>query len=364
MEKTKKLAVLLGFVLVIFGLAIAGLLLPDKEISQWERRKLAKLPELSWENIVSGDSAEQLEKYLLDNFPLRDSFRSIKAVTNQNIFFLRDNNGLFYKDGAVYKLEYPLDEKQVLTAAKKFEAICAAHPELGKAYYSIIPDKAYFTAAQNGYPVMDYEKLVALMKENVEIPEYIDIIPLLHAEDYYKTDTHWRQERILPVAERLCMAMGADFAGAESFGSHSLSPFYGVLYGQAALPLPGEELLYLTSEATENALVSSVEHKEPMPVYNTEEFKGTDPYDVFLSGAEAVVTIENPKAKTDKTLVIFRYSFGSSLAPLLIDSYAKITLVDLRYIVSDLVGDYVDFKNADVLFIYSTLLINSAGLLK
>lgn len=364
MEKTKKLAVILVFALVIFVLAIAGLLLKDKEISLWERRRLEKLPEFNSESVFSSEYSQDLEKYLLDHFPLRDSFRTLKAITNKDVFLLRDNNNLYSYMGGIYKQEYPLKENQVLLAAKKFEEICAAYPQIGKAYYSVIPDKNYFTAAENGYPSIDYAKLMSLLRDNVKTPEYIDIFPLLSVQDYYTTDTHWSQDKILPVAESLCQVMGVPFAGEDSFEKHSLSPFYGVLYGQAALPVKPDEMVYLTNAATENAVVSSAEHTEPMKVYNADDFNGTDPYDLFLSGAEAVITIENPNAKTEKTLVIFRDSFGSSIAPLLIDSYSKITLVDLRYIISGLLDDYVDFENADVLFLYSTLLINSAGLLK
>ena len=89
-----------------------------------------------------------------------------------------------------------------------------------------------------------------------------------------------------------------------------------------------------------------------------------DGYDTFLSGAQALLTVENPLAGTDRRLILFRDSFGSSLAPLLLDSYREITLVDLRYLSSSLLGDYVDFDGADVLFLYSTSILNSAMLLK
>jgi hypothetical protein len=41
-----------------------------------------------------------------------------------------------------------------------------------------------------------------------------------------------------------------------------------------------------------------------------------------------------------------------------------VTLVDIRYIRSELVGEYVDFVDQDVLFIYNALLLNSANVLK
>ena len=89
-----------------------------------------------------------------------------------------------------------------------------------------------------------------------------------------------------------------------------------------------------------------------------------DLYEVFLSGAQPLLTIENPAGEAGRELVIFRDSYGSSLAPLLLQSYSKVTLVDIRYMSPDQVGDYVTFQNQDVLFLYSTLILNSGRSLK
>ena len=83
-----------------------------------------------------------------------------------------------------------------------------------------------------------------------------------------------------------------------------------------------------------------------------------------MNGADALIEITNPNSKTDKELILFRDSFGSSLAPLLTDGYAKITLVDIRYIQSSMIGNFIEFDDQDVLFIYSTLLLNSSLALK
>ena len=57
---------------------------------------------------------------------------------------------------------------------------------------------------------------------------------------------------------------------------------------------------------------------------------------------------------------MFRDSFGSSLAPLLASGYRTITLVDLRYITSAELGKYLEVTDQDVLFLYSTLLLNNS----
>ena len=61
--------------------------------------------------------------------------------------------------------------------------------------------------------------------------------------------------------------------------------------------------------------------------------------------------------------MIFRDSFGSSLAPLLIEGYEKITLVDIRYMHSNLLPNYIEFTDQDVLFLYSTMVLNSSSML-
>ena len=90
---------------------------------------------------------------------------------------------------------------------------------------------------------------------------------------------------------------------------------------------------------------------------------GKDPYELFLSGALPLVTVENPNAENDRELVLFRDSFGSSIAPLLAEGYAKITLVDTRYLRADQLDKFIDFHGQDVLFLYSTLLLNSSSTL-
>ena len=74
--------------------------------------------------------------------------------------------------------------------------------------------------------------------------------------------------------------------------------------------------------------------------------------------------VKNPNAVTDKRLIIFRDSYASSLVPLLLGAYEEITLIDLRYIDSARIGEYVDFTDADILFLYNTSIVNHAEMLK
>ena len=99
-------------------------------------------------------------------------------------------------------------------------------------------------------------------------------------------------------------------------------------------------------------------------LYQKEKLTGSDPYEMYLSGNQPLVRMENPNATTERELVIFRDSFGSAIAPLLLQSYKTVTLLDVRYMNPELIGQFVTFDRQDVLFLYSTLILNESATLR
>ena len=365
MVKIKNIILVVLTALFLGGFLLWGILKPADEQSVSERRPLAKFPAVTGESVLSGSFMTDFEKYSLDQFPLRDQFRTVKAITSFYIFGQKDNNDIYIKDGFAAKLEYPLNEGSIEYAASRFKFVYdsfLADKDM-KVYLSVIPDKNYFMAEENGYPSIDYEKFIADIKELTYFAEYIDIVPLLDLSDYYSTDTHWRQEKITDVAQHLAAAMGVALT-AEYTTRQAEIPFYGVYYGQSALPLPSDTLYYLESSVLNNCEVYDFETGKIIPVYDMEKTKGNDPYEMFLSGSKSLLTIENPNPTTDKELIVFRDSFGSSLAPLLAEGYAKITLVDIRYISPIMLNRFIEFSDQDVLFIYSTSVLNNSVTIK
>ena len=340
---------------------------PAGEISVSERRPLAQFPELSIETVLSGDFISKFEDYTLDQFPMRDTFRQIKSLFHYNVMMQSDNNDIYVEDGYAAKLEYPLNQDSLNYANQRFDALYNKYLKGTdtKVYFSVIPDKSFYLGKQNGYPVMDYEQLFSNIKETNEWAQYIDITSKLDIQDYYKTDTHWRQENILDVAQLLCAQMGVEAPAEGMFTKEKVEkPFYGVYYGQAALPMPSEEMYVLNSETLNRCVVTDFENNKKTVVYDKAMWENKDLYDYYLGGAKALLTIENPNAQTDKELVIFRDSFGSSIAPLFMESYSKVTLIDIRYIKSDFIGSFIKFDNQDVLFMYSALVLNSSSTMK
>lgn len=355
MKRKASIATAAVFLAVLFGFSLLHLALPDREVSRSERRRLAQLPPLS-----SGFS-DKLEEYMLDQFPLREQLRTVNSLVRLYGLGQADIHSIYLQGGGAFRMDGPLQEKQVRHAAAVFSAVQETYFPSLPPHYVIVPDKN--AKAETSRPRLDTETMRGIVREALPGMTEIDIWDLLSADDYYKTDPHWRQERLLPVAAAICEALGADAPG--TFTEKTLSPFYGAYYGQAALPMAPDTLTYLESADTKAAKVTGPELDGAQPVYRPELLDGTDGYDVFLSGAQAVLTVTSPNVHNGRHLVLFRDSFGSSLAPLLLGSFERITLVDLRYISAARLTDYADLSDAtDVLYLCSTAVWNNGGTLR
>lgn len=363
--KIKNILLVVMTAVFLCGFSLWAFLKPDETVSASERRALAGFPSVSRESVFSGAFMEDFEKYTLDQFPLRDRFRTLKAVVSLYILGQKDNNGIYVKDGFASKLDAPLDMDSVEYAASRFRFVYDRYlaGKDVKVYLSVVPDKNYFMAEKYGYPAIDYEKMISEMKSRMDFAEYIGIAQLLELSDYYGTDTHWRQERITDVAKRLASEMGVSLS-AQYTVKQLDTPFYGVYCGQSALPLPPDDLYYLENEDLNDCKVYDFETGTYIPVYDPGKAEGNDPYEMFLSGSKSLLAIENPNADTDKELVVFRDSFGSSIAPLLAEGYAKTTLADIRYLQPALLGRFMEFTDQDVLFLYSTSVLNNSVTIK
>lgn len=353
MKKLKNVLTVCVLAVFLVGGLLLHALLTDGDISRAERRKLMQISQIT--------SADDLEEYLLDQFPGRDGFRTLKSLWTYYVLGQKDNNGIAFRNGSAAKLETQLDEKQVQMFVDKFNSLQKKYFPDSKTFCAVIPDKAYYFSA---CPRMDYEKMMTMLEDGLTDMQVSPLFDSLSVSDYYATDSHWRQEQLQGVLEKLEQILNVELPDTDTYKQTVLPGFYGVYHGQAALPMAAEDLVYLENEVTEQAVVTGPELKGTQGIYAPEKFSGTDGYDVFLHGAQAIQYLENPLAETDRELILFRDSYGSSLAPLLLPAYKTITLVDMRYVNPILLEQLVDFGNKDVLLLYSTTLINGASILQ
>ena len=349
--------------MVMLGTSILNWVKPPEIYSDSERRVLAEFPELSIETILNGEFTSKFETYTQDQFPFRDELRSLKALAVYKLFGQLENNDIYMVGDYISKLDYPLNEYMLNNSINKFNSIYDKFIKSSdcSVYLSIIPDKNYFLAADNGYLSINYEYMINTLTNKLNYMEYIDITNVLNITDYYLTDTHWKQENISKVADKIAESMGVRL-DAEYEVKQATDSFNGVYVGQIAMPVKIDKLNYIYNPYLDDVIVTDYDTGMPKEsrIYNLDEVNGKDPYEMFTSGSTALLVIENPNATSDKELIIFRDSFGSSISPYFVEAYSRITLVDIRYIQSNMLGSIIKFDNQDVLFLYSTMLLNNS----
>lgn len=337
---------------------------PRREVSRSERRRLEQFPAVTAQTLLDGRFMTKFEAFTQDQFPLREAFRRLKAQFSYNILRQLDNNGIYLTQGSAAKLEYPLNESSLAGAVEKFRKIYDRYLSggTGRIIFSVVPDKGYYLARANGFPSMDYETLFDAIRD-IPWGEYVDLTDTLSADSYYATDTHWRQETLLNAAEKIAGALGVDIA--DDYRPTPLEqPFHGVYDGQAALPLEPDTIWILESDTLDGCTVVNHDTGQTASVYDRTKLDSWDLYDVFLSGSAGALTVENPRGDPNRELIVFRDSFGSSLVPLLLPGYSKVTLLDIRYVPTAYLEQFVEFGDQDVLFLYSTLVLNQSAMLK
>ena len=92
---------LLSAFVLCFGIWAA--VKPADALSASERRPLAQMPELSANSYLSGKFMSGYEDYATDQFPLREQFRTLKALMGLYVFGQKDNNGVYAANSVCFR---------------------------------------------------------------------------------------------------------------------------------------------------------------------------------------------------------------------------------------------------------------------
>ena len=199
--------------------------LKDMEISSSERRYLDKFPEFK----LTGEFINDVDSYLLDHFPLRDKFRSLKANFNYKVLGKLDNNGIYLKDNYIFKSDYPTNKKSIDYFINNINKLKSNFSDENKIYLLTVPDKNYYINEEL-FLNIDYNYIYnELGKLDLN---FIDVREILELRDYYETDTHWKQERILKVVKNLSKVMNFKYVELD-YKQNKFNNFYGVYYGES-----------------------------------------------------------------------------------------------------------------------------------
>lgn len=354
-DKIKDIVVTIIFLFTIIALFLINIIKKDTDISVAERRKLATMPELTTKSLFDGTYFKKFDSYVTDQFVERDAFRKIKI--DIELSTKGEYNNLYLYDDYIIEEIFPLNSNSINNLTNKINYIKDTYlNDNSNIYYTIIPDKNYFI--NNGNLKLDYNKLQDMMKNNLSNINYINIFDKLTLDNYYKTDTHWKEEDLFNVANTIANQMNFDITNNNVV--NTITTFKGSYAGRLSVTKDIDTIKTISNPSINNSSVYNYETKKYTDIYDYTKINSLDKYDIYLSGAVPIIDIINNNSSSDKELIVFRDSYGSSLIPLLIEGYKKITVIDIRYISSKILNKYIDFNDQDVLFMYSILTINNS----
>lgn len=339
-------------IIVISGILTA---FNQTEISYSERRKLKAFPSVTKAGSYNKEFFNELDDYLNDHYFMRDDFLKLHAYSVLKLFRQNDIDGVYTKDGYLFKMDKRIDEKSTKYLTELINSISDKYFPNQDKYFVAIPLKNHFLVDNE----LDYsyeEMLKAI--EGIDMP-IINTKDYLTLDAYYKTDLHFKQNH-LEAFKDLIFEITDTKENEVVFNEKSVSPFYGSYYSYYNGIIKADSIDYLDSELFKDITVYSLDKNGNTNVYDPSAIHSVDGYNFFLDGPTSYLKISNPNIENGQKLIIFRDSFSSSLIPLLIPSFEEIQVFDLRYYRSSYLDNVELNKDAKVLFIYGCEVMNNS----
>ncbi len=333
------------FCLFIGGFILLHIITPDREFSDRENKMLEQFPKFSSETLFSGEFTADMTNYLSDQFPMRDSFISIKA--NAERLALRCENGgiIFGENCLTARNDKPdMDNLKVnLDAANKFTAaiekegiptIFAPAPRRSDVCIDDLP-ATYGELSQNKlWEVIDSEG--ATFKGNYKnLRNHLRNLSKLGDDLFYRTDHHWNTlgayNAYMKIWESLpdSMTEGKLPRNLKNFTLETVTEeFYGTSYSSSGASwIEPDSINLYRFEGDDTIPVTNLDNGETYEgLYRFEYLDVRDKYSVFLGenvGRLMIGTGDRP------TILMIKDSYAQSVAPFLAADF-DILMVDPR----------------------------------
>ena len=351
-SKGSDIALIALFLAIIFGLAVAFFIIPDKSFSEEENRALQGAPALSSpgkfaDRLISGKFTSEVAEYYADQFPLRDSFVGLKAAVVLGLGG-RENNSVISAEGGrlaeLPKSFSPDTVKRNTDILSRFgeeikksgaELTVLAAPRSADVFESFIsaPRPLIYTeetrqTISSGLSGTELIDLYDILAPGVAAGEYL----------YYRTDHHWTTLGAYYGYCSLVESMGITPYSLEDFTPETVSEeFYGTAWSKAGMKWIAPDRMQFFRYEADGLFTTVLEGKADSAFdgfYDESYLQKKDKYAAFLSGNNGRVTVTldhgHDEGKTREKILIIKDSFAHSMVPFLARHF-DLEIIDLRY---------------------------------
>ena len=330
--KKNELPPLIAVAVILLGLSLATLLLPDRVFSPNENRYLQQAPRLTAERIFSGKFSEETEKYESDQVALRDVWMGA-ASTLQRAAGRQDINGVYLgKDGYYFArvTEEDFDQAQYEKNLRAVRTFFDAHADLDcRILMAPSPAEILADKLPENAPMYDAAPRHEQLADTVGQERVIDVREMLSElpEPYYRTDHHWTTMGAGAAYTAWCWATGREMTRNMWFLAVS-DTFRGTLYSKVLLPDSACDTIYVRNNGTIRSM--DCDGTVTDSLFDMDMLAEKDQYKVFQGGNWAKATIETG-TEHGRRLLLVKDSFANCFVPFLTEHFETITMLDLRY---------------------------------
>lgn len=348
---------------------------PEKQpFSENENRYLAQFPKFSFESYKNKKFMEGFDDWISDRFVGREQWIEFKNSSDRAIG-KTEINGVFIENDMMMEAWKSYDQTiydKNLKAINKF----AENHENIPIYFMLVPNaqEIYKNNLPAFAPVENQKKFIDNFYSDLSGFEgTVDVYSALKekSEDsyiYYRTDHHWTSYGAFLAYQAAAPVLGYESYPYSAFEiEHASHDFRGTLFSKTLdFNVTPDIIDYYTVAKGEPEVKVSVYDKPDNSTgkiiyknYDSMYFRDfldvKDKYSSFLGQNSPLVTVENPSAKSEKSLLVIKDSYAHSLVPFLSKEYKKVTMIDLRYINADfqIIAPLEDYDQ--LLFMYNVI---------
>ncbi|GCD08900.1 DHHW family protein [Clostridium tagluense] len=350
------------FLSFIFSVMILNIIVPSKDFSEEENRKLKNKPKFTINNLLHNRFTSKYEKYISDQFILRNFWINVKSKA-EILTGKKENNDVYLGDDSylIDKFNKP-SEEDFAEKLKAINTFSHDNKELSK-YIMLVPNKVEvlkdklpaFAPVENQLQYIN--KFYSGLDKDIKS---INVFDTLNKNKdkyiYYKTDHHWTTYGAYYAYLEFCKSSGITPKDISDYDITEVNnKFYGTLYSRAGVKNVDSDIITVYLPKThEDILVNYIdEKKKSASLFNSSSLNTKDKYSVFLGGNHPIIKTSTMNLN-NKHLLVIKDSYANCFIPFLTSHFGEIIVVDLRYYSDDVSALIKDYNITDVLMLYNT----------
>lgn len=328
--------------------------------TQWDKAENAgdKFKAIKWKYITNRDGEafkEDFEKYFCDHLVGRETW--VKACNRlQMMAGKQEINGVYTLRDQMIQAFKEYDADSVNAAVGAINLFAERHPDMQVSMMLAPTSQEFFQSKLPSYAGLLSEKaFIDEVYKSLDGVSSIDCLSQIagHANEYiyYRTDHHWTSLGAYYAYGAAAKTLGYSALGSGEFNIETASSdFRGTLFSKTLddTITPDEMNYYIPASGEQKVTMvckNGMEINTYESLYVREFLEQKDKYSSFTGSNVPIVDITTD-VDNGKSLLIIKDSYAHSLVPFLANHYSHITMVDLRYINTD-IGMLVDLDEYD-----------------